>query len=105
MATQCVGQLVKIHFANDDYSPHNLIIGQPGSAEEIGTAADGLGAVGFVVGFVPKSDKIVVASELLNYREFQMLEFTAPTAPGDYDFLCTFPNHRQTMNGVMRVVD
>ena len=97
------GQPVKIWFENEDYSPHNLIIGQPGSAEEIGTAADGLGAVGFVVGFVPKSDKIVVASKLLNYREFQMLEFTAPTAPGDYDFLCTFPNHRQMMNGVMRV--
>ncbi len=99
------GQYVKIWFENEDYSPHNLIIGEPGSAEEIGTAADGLGAVGFVVGFVPKSDKIVVASELLNYREFQMLEFTAPTATGDYDFLCTFPNHRQTMNGVMRVVN
>ncbi|MCH8246054.1 MAG: hypothetical protein IH951_06570 [Bacteroidetes bacterium] len=100
-----VGQSVKMWFENEDYSPHNLIIGQPGSAEEIGMAADALGADGFAVGFVPQSDKIIVASELLNYQKFQVLEFTAPTAPGDYDLLCTFPGHRQTMNGVMRVVN
>ena len=92
-------------FENEDYSPHNLIIGQPGSAEEIGMAADALGADGFAVAFVPQSDKIIVASDLLNYQKFQVLEFTAPSAPGDYDLLCTFPGHRKTMNGVMRVVN
>ncbi len=99
------GQSVKIWFENPDYTPHNLIIGQPGSAEEIATAAAGLGPVGFAVGFLPDNDKIIAASELLNHREYQVLEFTAPTEPGDYDFLCTFPNHWQTMRGVMQVVN
>jgi len=103
--TVSAGQLVTIQFENGDYSPHNLIIGQPGSAEEIGAAADRLGADGFAKAFVPENDKIIVASDLLNYEKFQVLEFRAPTVPGDYDFLCTFPGHRQTMNGVMKVVN
>ena len=78
---------------------------RPLNAEEIAAAAEELGALGFAVGFLPDSDKVIIATELLNYREFQVLEFTAPTEPGDYDFLCTFPNHWQTMRGVMRVVN
>ena len=99
------GETVKIWFENPDYSPHNLIIGQPGSAADIAAAAEGLGALGFVVGFLPDNDNIIIATELLYHREYQVLEFTAPTDPGDYDFLCTFPNHWQTMRGVMQVVN
>jgi len=99
------GEPVKIWFENPDYTPHNLIIGQPDSAAEIAAAAEDLGALGFTVGFLPDSDKIIIATELLNYREFQVIEFTAPNELGDYDFLCTFPNHWQTMKGIMRVVN
>ena len=31
------------------------------------------------------------------------LEFTAPTTPGDYPYLCTFPGHWRMMNGVLKV--
>ncbi|MDX1395918.1 MAG: GDSL-type esterase/lipase family protein [Gemmatimonadota bacterium] len=99
------GEPVKIWFENDDYAPHNLLITEPGTGEEIGRAADGLGADGFARGFLPESDRIVAASDLLDFREWQLLEFTAPSEPGDYDVLCTFPGHRITMHGVMRVED
>ncbi len=98
------GQPVKLWFENPDYMPHNLLIGKPGSAESIGMAAEALGGDGFKVGFVPKNDQILVASRLLNNREHQVLEFTAPTEPGDYDFLCTFPGHWRMMRGIMKVV-
>jgi azurin/lysophospholipase L1-like esterase len=98
------GQKVKIWFENPDYMPHNLIIGQPKSAESIGNAAEKLGAKGFKNGFVPKHKMIIAATRLLNYRETQVLEFTAPTTPGDYDYLCTFPGHWRLMRGVMKVV-
>ena len=97
-------QQVKIWFQNDDYAPHNLIIGEPGSAEEIGDAADELGAAGFEKGFVPQSDRIIAAVELVNYQKSEVLEFVAPTDPGDYEVLCTFPGHRGRMHGVMTVV-
>jgi len=98
------GAPVKIWFQNDDYAPHNLIIGEPGSAEEIGDAADELGAAGFEKGFVPQSDRIIAAVELVNYQQSEVLEFVAPTDPGDYEVLCTFPGHRERMHGVMTVV-
>jgi lysophospholipase L1-like esterase/azurin len=101
--TVTAGEAVKIWFSNDDYAPHNLIIGQPGSADAIGSAADGLGADGFAAAFVPDTDQILVASDLLDHQKVQVIEFTAPAQPGDYDVLCTFPGHRGTMNAIMRV--
>jgi azurin len=97
------GDPVRVWFENDDYAPHNLIIVDPGAGDVIGAAADGLGADGFARGFVPDDDRILVASDLLNYQKWQLLEFTAPMEPGDYEVLCTFPGHRATMNGIMRV--
>ncbi len=97
------GETVKIWFQNDDYTPHNLIVGHPGSADAIGAAAERLGADGFAAEFIPDVDRIVAASSLLGHQKSQLLEFRAPTEPGDYDVLCTFPGHRVTMNAVMRV--
>ena len=31
-------------------------------------------------------------------------QFTAPAAPGDYPYICTYPNHWRIMNGVLHVV-
>ena len=97
------GEPVKIWFENDDYAPHNLLIVPPGAGDEIGSAAERLGADGFRTGFVPEDERILVASELLNFERWQVLEFVAPDEPGDYEVLCTFPGHRATMNGIMRV--
>jgi plastocyanin len=102
--TVTAGTQVRVRFVNDDYTPHNLIVGAPGSREEIGVAADRLGSDGFARQFRPNSDKVIAASDLLQYQKSQVIEFQAPAAPGDYDILCTFPGHRQTMRAVMRVV-
>jgi azurin len=32
-----------------------------------------------------------------------VLEFQAPTEPGDYPFVCTFPGHHLLMRGVVKV--
>lgn len=98
-----VGQTVKIRFINDDYTPHNLVVGTPGSHEEIGAAADRLGADGFARNFRPSSDKVLAATTLLKNQASEVIELQAPTTPGDYDILCTFPGHRQTMRAVLRV--
>ncbi len=98
------GQTVRVRFVNEDYAPHNLVIGPPGSADAIGAAADRLGADGFAAAFIPEGQPILAASGLLNHRQSETLVFTAPAAPGEYAVLCTFPGHRQTMNAVMVVV-
>ncbi len=97
------GEAVKLWFENTDFMPHNLVIGMPDSANIIGPAAEALGASGFDKAFIPDSELILVASKLLNHEDVEVLEFTAPTTPGDYDFICTFPGHWQLMRGVMKV--
>ena len=98
------GQDVKLWFENDDFMPHNLVIGQPGSADEIGAAADALGADGFAVAFIPDNDKIIIATKLLSHENHEVLVFTAPAEAGIYDVICTFPGHRGTMNARMEVM-
>ncbi|MBO46513.1 MAG: hypothetical protein CMJ96_06405 [Planctomycetes bacterium] len=97
------GAPVKLWFFNPDFMPHNLIIGMPDSSEELGLAAEALGAAGFNQGFVPTSEKIIASSRLLNHMESQIIEFTAPEKIGEYDYVCTFPGHWKLMQGKMIV--
>jgi len=48
--------------------------------------------------------QMIVHSKSLGPREKDTIEFTAPTEPGEYDFLCTFPGHYLIgMKGVLVV--
>ncbi len=98
------GKKIKVHFKNSDYVPHNLVIVQPGAANAVGEAAIKLGADGFKAQWVPKDDRILESSRLLDYNQQEILEFNAPSEPGNYEFLCTFPGHHILMRGVMKVV-
>ena len=84
---------------------HNLVMVQPGAADEVGLAALAMGAKGFETGYVPESDKILFASKLLENKEEQVIEFIAPEKPGDYQYVCTFPGHHVLMRGIMRVLE
>ncbi len=57
-------------------------------------------------GYIPAalSDEIIAKIDILGPRKSGDVEFKAPTAPGDYVFLCTFPAHFQAgMKGVLTV--
>ncbi|MBC8370543.1 MAG: hypothetical protein H8E25_11125 [Planctomycetes bacterium] len=97
------GEEIEIWFHNKDYMPHNLIVGHPNSVEELGKAAEAMGADGFNKDFVPDSDKVIAATQLVNTGETAVLKFSAPSEPGNYIFVCTFPGHWQRMQGVMIV--
>jgi azurin len=58
---------------------------------------------GFQKHFVPDSPDVLHATKLINHGEIARLRFTAP-AQGKYPYVCTFPGHWRTMNGVMDVV-
>ncbi len=99
------GKNVRLTFFNPDFMNHNLVMVMPGAADEIGLAAIAMGAKGFETGYVPESDKILFASKLLENKEEQVIDFVAPTEPGDYQYVCTFPGHHVIMRGVMRVIE
>ncbi|MDB4541357.1 plastocyanin/azurin family copper-binding protein [Akkermansiaceae bacterium] len=97
------GKKVKLIFVNPDFMPHNLVIVKPGTADAVGNSAIALGAEGFKKAWLPESADILHASRLLEKGETQELEFTAPTTPGDYQFICTFPGHAGIMRGTIHV--
>lgn len=101
------GKRVQIVLTNPDAMPHNLLIGKPGSLQEIGTAASTmpLPSDPSVKPYVPDLPSVLQATRLLNWGETERLTFMAPKEPGDYVFVCTFPGHWVRMYGVMLVVN
>jgi azurin len=104
------GKPVQIVLANPDAMPHNLVIGQPGSLQEIGTKGAAMPlpadpADNNVKPYVPDTPLVLQATRLLNGGDTERLSFTAPAKPGEYVYLCTFPGHFVRMYGVMLVVD
>jgi lysophospholipase L1-like esterase/azurin/glucose/arabinose dehydrogenase len=99
------GQPVVLTVNNPDYMPHNLLLTEPGAVDEVYQMAIDLGAAGFDKQFVPDSPKVLHATRLLQHNESQVLEFRAPSEPGLYHFVCTFPGHGLLMRGIMEVVE
>jgi putative membrane-bound dehydrogenase-like protein len=97
------GKKISLTFANPDFMPHNIVLTQPGKAAPVAAAAMNLGAAGFAVGFVPESADIIWSSKLLDNGDEQTIEFTAPSKPGDYPYVCTFPGHSILMRGILKV--
>ena len=97
---------VQIVLTNPDAMPHNLVVGAPGSVQEIGTAASAMPPPANLAGraYVPNSPLVLHATRLLSSGETDRLNFTAPAKPGEYVFVCTFPGHWIRMYGVMLVV-
>lgn len=99
------GKKVRLTFANADFMPHNILLVNPGKADEVGLQAIALGAGGFEVGFVPKSNDILWSIKLVDYGQEQSIEFMAPTAEGAYPYICSFPGHHQLMRGTLFVTN
>lgn len=99
------GKKVKLTFANPDFMPHNILLVKPGKADDVGLQAIALGAGGFDVGFVPKSDDILWSIKLVDHGQEETIEFTAPTAEGAYPYICSFPGHHLLMRGMLYVTN
>jgi azurin len=95
----------EIVFENDDLMPHNLIICQKGAKEALGTAAltmtpDQLDSKGRA--YVPESNQIIAATQMLEAGEKARLTIEG-LAPGEYEYVCTFPGHWSVMNGKLNI--
>jgi azurin len=99
------GQKVRLVFDNNDVMQHNFLLLKPGSIEKVGLAADQMitDPQAMSKNFVPDLPEILAATPLVNPQEKAVLEFTAPTVPGPYPYVCTFPGHWRIMQGVLTV--
>ncbi len=98
------GKKIKLIFANPDFMPHNIVLVNPGKADAVAMEALKLGANGFDLGFVPPGKEIIWASKLVDHNAEEVIEFNAPSKPGDYPYVCTFPGHHIIMRGSMKVI-
>ncbi|WP_339842189.1 PVC-type heme-binding CxxCH protein [uncultured Maribacter sp.] len=99
------GEQVELVLENPDFMQHNLVITKPGKKEAVGTAADKMAADPNEadLNYVPQTSDVLFATALLNPDDTYTLKFKAPTTPGEYPFICTFPGHWRIMQGVMIV--
>ena len=54
--------------------------------------------------YVPKSNKVLLSSTLLQTNQVEALIFEAPQQPGIYPYVCTYPGHWRRMYGALYVV-
>ncbi|MGV3774175.1 MAG: plastocyanin/azurin family copper-binding protein [Verrucomicrobiales bacterium] len=100
------GKPVQIVLVNEDSMPHNLVVVMPNSIEEIGVAAEGMPLEPDEQGrlYVPKSPKVIEATKMIDPGQQTKITFVAPSEPGDYEYVCTFPGHWRRMVGKLVVV-
>ncbi len=98
------GAKVTVHFENGDDLPHNICFCDKGTdvvalaMKEMEKPEEALKR-----NWLPDDKRVFAHSRLLNPREKDTITFTAPDKPGQYPYVCTFPGHAMTMQGVLRV--
>jgi glucose/arabinose dehydrogenase/azurin len=102
-----VGAPVEITLINVDAMPHNLVLVGRGKLRKVGRASDaqGMGGDAAERDYVPDMpDDIMHVMGLVMDGESATMRFVAPSKPGRYPYVCTYPQHWQMMNGVLKVV-
>ncbi|GLR18541.1 hypothetical protein GCM10007940_31570 [Portibacter lacus] len=100
------GEMVEVVFENNDFMQHNLVIVDKGGLEKVGAGADKLAAdpQGAEKSYVPDMKEVLHATKIIDPSQKASLKFKAPSEPGIYPFVCTFPGHWRIMQGEMTVV-
>jgi len=101
------GTSVQIVLENHDLMPHNLVITVPGALKEVAMLGLQVGPNNGWQGlqYVPESEKVLHATQMVPADKTTRLTFDAQTEPGEYPYVCTFPQHWYRMYGVMVVVE
>ncbi len=94
------GEKVTVTFKNTSVMQHNWVLVAPGTADKV--AQEGI-AAGATKGWVPAGPNVLAHTKLVDPKAEDTVEFVAPTQPGDYPFICTFPGHAATMKGILTV--
>jgi len=97
------GASVKLTLKNNATSAamlHNWVLVTPGKEAEIA----GLGlALGPAQSYLPESPDVLAHTRMVKPGESDTIEFKAPSTPGSYPYICTFPGHFTTMRGILEV--
>jgi uncharacterized protein len=98
------GSEVKLTFKNGASKTsglqHNWVLVKPGQLDAVAQASMNAGAD---KNWIAEGPDVVAHTKLVNAGEKETITFTAPSEPGDYPYMCTFPGHYTTMKGILHV--
>lgn len=99
------GERLTIRFVNPDVVPHNWLLAKPGSLQRLGEACNLMitDPQGLAKHYVPDSEDVIAYTDMANPKAEFTIHIDAPSEPGEYPYLCTFPGHWMAMNGVLVV--
>jgi azurin len=98
------GALVKLKLVNEGAEQsmfHNVIFTYPDKYRLVATEGAKIGSSG---NYTPLDSALVIAaSPLAKPGQTVELDFEAPLKPGEYAYVCSYPNHYQRMHGILIV--
>jgi len=96
---------IALTLTNPDVVPHNWVLVRTGTLEQVGKLSNQMIADpdAFTRQYVPETDAVIAYTDITLPGTEQTIYFVAPSTPGNYPFLCTFPGHWMVMNGIMVV--
>jgi uncharacterized cupredoxin-like copper-binding protein/glucose/arabinose dehydrogenase len=104
LLTAKAGEKVLLVFRNDDDMLHNFVLCAPGRGNAVGEAALKLGVEAAERSYVPTTEDVIVHTAILEPGATDRIFFEAPSQPGDYEYICSFPGHSTLMRGILRVL-
>jgi len=99
------GEPIRFRFNNPDSVPHNWALLKPGSMAAVGDLVNRIIAEPDAAyrHYIPKTDLVLFYTDIVEPQTRATIYFKAPTVPGRYPYICTFPGHWMVMNGEMIV--
>ena len=99
------GEALALKLRNTDVMPHNLVLVKPGSIKVVGDASFKMlnDPKAGEKHYVPALPDVLAFIPVIDPETDHVLHFRAPTEPGHYPYICTFPGHWMTMQGVLIV--
>ncbi len=99
------GEALKLVFKNSDIMPHNAVFVTQGNLQKVGELAFSMlnDPQAIDKHYTPEVPEVIAGTHVVQPGGSHTLHFVAPSEPGDHHFVCTFPGHWMTMNGIFRV--
>lgn len=90
---------IELTLNNNDDMLHNVVITKTGTdtPTKVGEMALNLGLDGPDLNYVPNTDLVLYHTGIVGPESSEKIYFEAPSEPGTYWIVCTFPGHSMTM--------
>src|SRR5687767_4177755 len=95
------GSTVRLTLTNVSDMGHNLLITKPGSRSNVVDTALKLAEKGPEMDYIPVIDEVLWSIPVVSPGQTKSVSFTAPSQPGVYPYVCTYPGHGFVMYGAM----